>query len=506
MNLGRKTCLPALLGSILWIAAAQEPPPATFHAGTELVQVNVIAQDKQGKPVTDLRREDFQLLDNGSPQEIRLFLAESDPPPPPKPGADPFPFTNRGASPSGSRSGYSVIAFDTLVTELADPGQGGSGVIWAKEKAMRALQSLPADDNVAIYATGKKIQVVREFTRDRASLEQQLRTWQPSIDTLRVGQASCAEFGEHSIGDCMGQDMRRRTAGTADEIGQIAEHLAGIPGRKNLVWIAWQFPLSPEAVQKLKNADIALYPMDAHGSVIGLSRDKMDATSPLRSLAAATGGIAIFDRDDLDVAIREVVEDGRVSYTLGFYPVSGEGPPKAHQLAVRINRPDVTLRYRNSYLPDTHRDAPTTKADLVKALAKPVDASGLPLRAAAQRTADRLRMEAVLDVSSLDLAQNQNRWTGKIEVVGQFTALDGTLVGDRPALAQTLELKLLPKTYEAAQQNGFLYRNELKIPLKAVEFKMLFANLASGKIGTVTIPLAELAPLPAPPPTSSKAR
>ncbi len=102
------------------IAAAQQSP--TFRVGTELVQVSVIAQDKQGKPVADLRREEFQILDNGSPQEIRLFLAERKNRTPrlPNPKA-PNTFTNQVAASSGSRSGYSVILIDNLFTRFRRP-------------------------------------------------------------------------------------------------------------------------------------------------------------------------------------------------------------------------------------------------------------------------------------------------------------------------------------------------------------------------------------------------
>ena len=55
-------------------AAAQDSPPEpTFRTGTELVQLSVVAQDKNGKAVADLRREDFQIFDNGAQQEIACF-------------------------------------------------------------------------------------------------------------------------------------------------------------------------------------------------------------------------------------------------------------------------------------------------------------------------------------------------------------------------------------------------------------------------------------------------
>ena len=456
------------------------PPPAVFQTGVQLVQVRVIAEDKDAKPVTDLRQEEFQLLDNGAPQDIRLFLNESQQP---SAAASPLPpgtFANRSASRRGEHSGYSVIVLDTLLTALADEFQGGSGAIWAIQKAIKALHSLPPGENVAIYATGARVWVVREFTQDRESLERTLRKWKPAMDVIPAID---------------------KPALLQREIEGIAGHMADIPGRKNLIWIAYWFPAGPRVMQKFRTSDVAVYPVDAHGSVIGLKTDKAFVTSPLRAIAAATGGVAYFDRDDLDVAIREAIDDGRSNYTLGFYPSSDDGAARAHQIALRVTRPGVTLRYRNSYQIDPPRKpAPAKATDLVRAMYSPTDALAIPIQATARRIPDpspaqeRLRFDALLDAASLDLAPSQNRWSGKLEVIAEFLAGDGTVVGARPALSQTVNLNLTQATYDAAAQQGLLYRNELKIPAKAVELKLLVANMATGKIGTLTIPLADVGP------------
>ena len=52
------------IGSVL---AGQAPTDPTFRATTKLVQVSVVAHDSKGAPVADLRREEFQILDNGAP-------------------------------------------------------------------------------------------------------------------------------------------------------------------------------------------------------------------------------------------------------------------------------------------------------------------------------------------------------------------------------------------------------------------------------------------------------
>ncbi len=179
-------------------AAQQAPPVATFRAETQLVTVSVIAQDKKGQPVADLRREEFQIFDNGSPQEIRVFQAETEKSTGalPESMAQPGTFTNQIASPAGSHSGYSVILIDDLSTNFGDPLIGEEGIGFAKEKTLRMLRSIPAGERIAIYALGRKLQVIREFTSDRDSLELQLRTWKPLID-IPVTSSTILEERSH---------------------------------------------------------------------------------------------------------------------------------------------------------------------------------------------------------------------------------------------------------------------------------------------------------------------
>ena len=64
--------------------------------------------------------------------------------------------------------------------------------------------------------------VVREFTQDRESLERTLRKWKPAMDVSPEIDKPAA--------------LRR-------EIEDIAGHVAAFPGRKNLIWIAYRFPV-----------------------------------------------------------------------------------------------------------------------------------------------------------------------------------------------------------------------------------------------------------------------
>lgn len=194
---------------------------------------------------------------------------------------------------------------------------------------------------------------------------------------------------------------------------------------------------------------------------------------PLLALAAMTGGVANVDNDDIDVFIRKALDDGRTSYTLGFYqpnedlPAKPEhakpGQPDVHQISVRVSQPGLSLRYRTSYAVEPPAPAHTSAnpvADLVTALNSPADATAIGITVAATRSGDRLDLKATIDL--------------------------------------TATFKLSATSYQSMLKNGVVYHRQLTIPPDAVELKLVVGNLASGKIGAVTIPLSELAPLPNP--------
>jgi hypothetical protein len=73
--------------------------------------------------------------------------------------------------------------------------------------------------------------------------------------------------------------------------------------------------------------------------------------------------------------------------------------------------------------------------------------------------------------------------------VARFMTVDGTEAGE--VVSDTLTLNLRPVTHQSMLGTGVLVRKELTIPERAVELKLLVGNLASGKIGTLTIPLPD---------------
>lgn len=478
-------------------AAAQEPSaPATFHATTELVQVNVVALDKHGKPVSDLKREEFQIFDTGVPQEIRLFTPQGERAAPQLPEvAATNTFTNRIPPPAGPQSGYTVILIDNLYSGSDPTNEEGS--ILSRSRALEMLRSAPPGEKIAIYAPGLKFKVICEFTTDRDLLKRELRKFKvmpstPAGEPRPTLQSFLNPQAVEEIQSRVAQDMARVEALGKSDIGDfqlsaLADHLAGVPGRKKMIWLANKFPIAPRALQNLNRAGVSIYPVDIDG-VCRLCPPRPRVQMDM--IAAATGGVPYYGRNDLSKAMLEAMDDGNVSYTLGFYPsTEDDRGAQVHRLAVSVSRAGIRLRYGNTYqraaLPVT-----VNPGDLGRAMSRPVDAIAIAVKASVTKVRDRLGLDAVVDAGGLGFALDGDRWTGRIEFAARFTTADAVVAGD--PISRSLSFNLSQEKYDAAVRDGITYHHELQIPPKAVELKLLFANPASGKIGTLTIPLSRV--------------
>ncbi|HXB21523.1 MAG TPA: VWA domain-containing protein [Candidatus Solibacter sp.] len=207
-----------------------------------------------------------------------------------------------------------------------------------------------------------------------------------------------------------------RVSYTLTALQAIARSLAGYPGRKNLIWLSEAFPLNigpamningtgfndsisstrnyePEIAQTadaLMNAQVAIYPVDARGlagsSVFDAAnggRDKFGRSvtrgsrmgqamsnestmlsashGTMQDLAERTGGKAFYNRNDIDTAVGNSINDGSSYYTLAYYPENKNWDGKFRKVSIKINRPGVKTRSRLGYFASDPRGSLDSK-------------------------------------------------------------------------------------------------------------------------------------------------
>jgi VWFA-related protein len=187
---------------------------------------------------------------------------------------------------------------------------------------------------------------------------------------------------------------------TLEAMSSLTRMLSGYPGRKNLIWISEAFPLNinpdftltvgsfdsmrnydaeiAETAEHMEDAQIAVYPIDARGLVTSSlfdasssGRDRLGrslsrngrfgpalqqesaqleaAHDAMQEIAQRTGGKAFYNRNDLDGAIRNSIQDGSIYYTLAYYPENKDWTGKFRKIHVKVSRSGVKLRYRLGY-------------------------------------------------------------------------------------------------------------------------------------------------------------
>jgi len=349
----RGTCfLLSIVG--IWRVAAQDD--VVIRTTTSLVEVRVVAEDKRGKPVADLKKSDFQILDNGRPQSIRLFAAYRGPGAvtTPKPANE-----EQSESSSPTPSDYALILLDWLNTAYGNR-------IFVQEKVLQLLKDYQPRQRLAVFVLSRNNpRLLCDFTYDRDLLTYMVSRlsldWEdklgPSRDEspfegrgARGGQTPQADMAREAALN----KAARQTVDTSVAFEKIADHMLHVPGRKALLWVTTGIPMViggsyysafiESAFGRLNKADTAIYSIDSRG---------LSLTPPMDSLyefARRTGGEIFYNRNDLDKCMRTALEDMAVSYTLGFH-MPEDAKPGLHELHVRLNRPGINLRYRESYDP-----------------------------------------------------------------------------------------------------------------------------------------------------------
>jgi VWFA-related protein len=223
-------CVAAVFTCLLPAAPAQAPSdqPVVLHSSTRLVQISVVVHDRKGQPVPDLKKEEFSLIEKGTPQNISVFSVDSTARRPTvAPTLPPHNFTNRIEDRPDIPSSVTVILLDSLTTKVEDQ-------MYARARLVTFLQQLQPEDRVAIYSLGRSLRVLHDFTTDSSALLARLAKYRgPNLDIAwsESGEMVDAEmFGTSHVGADF--YLTERAVNTLKALEAVAEHLAGLPGAR----------------------------------------------------------------------------------------------------------------------------------------------------------------------------------------------------------------------------------------------------------------------------------
>ncbi len=507
---------------------AQEQP--LFRASTRLVQVSVVVEDRDGRPVSGLTARDFRLFDEGQEQRIELFLtdAAATAAVPSSPAANPTatPAIREFSNRLSSRSSATVVLFDRLNTRDTDQ-------IYARQHLFKFLEQVKGDDRVGLYVLEPDaIRVLHDFTGDARALVRAMARYRAmtSVEAAEVELPEVESTGNAAIDaafaaalERMSQNMTAHFTGLRSEsttaaLLAIASHLAGIDGRKNLIWVTAGFPLEAFAqrgknmtteiqrlIRPLNDANVTLYAVDARGLVPAISfgpggkaafatLSTVQTSQDIMQIAAGeTGGRAFLNSNDIGGAVRRAVDDSRASYTLGYAPAHGQWNGKYRQIKVQVRRPDVRIRHRRGYLAASDGQRSTTAEAAVRAaLQSPLEATGLEFTARFERLANQtseLKVVVSLSRGAISFAADGDRWKGAFALVLAQTLADGT---HTRSVDRKVELTLTRERYEEAQARGLAidFQTTLAPALRSVH--IVVHDLLSGATGSIVVPADKL--------------
>ncbi len=282
---------------------------------TNLVQFDAVVTDRQGRLVTDLRPEEFEVLVDGKRQEISNFSFVGTTPAPaaaeraveprtrPDKDAPPPPPTPLRAA--QVRRTIALVA-DDLGTSFTD--------IYSVRQALKKFvdEQMQPGDLVAIIQTGKGLGALQQFTTDKQLLYRAIERvrWNP---TGRAGVSSFAPIEADPLAQAGGvagggaedddetdgggrRDARAAedefregvfTVGTLGALNFIVRGMKELPGRKSVILFSGGFPIfkdvrnpngtgdTERALESLRRladvanrASVVIYTMDARGLVV----------------------------------------------------------------------------------------------------------------------------------------------------------------------------------------------------------------------------------------------
>jgi len=492
----------------------------TFKVKVNLVEVRVVVRDVQGHAIGNLKREDFQLFDNGKPQVISKFSVEQ-------------AGTNRAiyhdvangpaeAPPAITPTGpqrYIAYLFDDIHLNFSDLAQ-------ARNAAEHQLQSLQPTDRAAIYSTSGQTQL--DFTDDRAQLTATLNRLLPrpmahtglvpcpnisyymadlmenkhDPQAIQVAIQDATDCG-YSANTLTIEAYARQALNSAEQemrlslgtLQEVAKRLSVMPGQRMIVLVSPGFMNhdvmheQSEVMDRASHSNVVINTLDARGlyttlpdvsqqrspsaSIAGLVQQYRSAelaadSDILAELADATGGTFFHNNNDLAEGFRRLAAVPEFSYLLGFAPQELKPDGHFHKLKVTLKGParGAVQARKGYYAPRSATDpAEQARQAIEDAVFSQEESREIPVEVHTQffKPDDnnaKLSVVVRMDVRHIHFRKTNGRNDNDVTVVSAVFDRNGNFVTGNQ---KVLQLRLKDETLEGRLNSGISLKSSFDI-------------------------------------------
>jgi VWFA-related protein len=494
---------------------------------SELVLVNVVAHDKKGNLVRDLKKGDFTVFEDGKKQEISTFdfenvdeLATAGAAEAMVSGAaGPGTLLAKKTAPSlDARDRRLILLFFDF--SAMDPEQIERSVDAAKKFVDTKMQ--PAD-LMALVSLATNMRVDLDFTDDKTKLLAALTAYHSGQGQgFENGASGSAEGAAETSGAFSADDTDFNTF-SADRkllaLQSLMQALGKLPQKKSLIYFSNGISQSGvdnqsalrAATAAAVKANVSIYSLDIRGlqafppggeaqsaslhgqsaysgaSVLNDLSGNAASQETLSTLSSDTGGKAFFDSNDFSGVFSQVQKDSSAYYVLGFTSNNPLKDGKFRRLKVQVNRSDLKLDFRAGYYAGRDFEH-LNRADREQQLEDELDAQlprvDVPLYAGAAyfRQDDAhyyLAVSLVIPGSQIPFVTEKDKDNATIDIIGE------ALGGGKLRVGQLRDtVKLAVESTQQVRRKNVQYNTGFVLAPGSYHLKFVIRENQTGRMGS----------------------
>lgn len=538
-------CLAEAISPVAQPQTTSQIPPLVERAEVHLVNVDVVVRDSSGRPVSGLKAEDFEVLEDGQQQPVAGFYAVE----------DAAVRLARGDDPLKKEADRFRRKFVLMIDNNSVQKPHRDAAI---EFIGQFIDHQYAEDyEWSVLSIGSEVETLQPFTTDKEAIRTALLKARRKPTLVQQGEIDRGvlsdpgrgnlrdrhpdryyDFGETARFQSQEQTKRNMLAimNSAKAVIQTCRAYSAAGGKKALVLLTGGMELNTTfgafdkgsadrnlldtklAIEQMLNtmareanaANFKIYVVKAGGHHSAVPQHDVSnrgaglAGSPKNpffgegytsvadssnvdfaplSLAMQTGG-RYFPSARANESLEEIDQETSNFYSLAFKPRSQEDG-RYHRIEVRVKRPDVQVRHRAGYaaMSSHQRLEQSLRAPITFAKEKGTLPVTLQLGAAVKAEKDKpvIALSAAMPLRSITTIPRGNHRAGRVHIYLSIYDSTGENVGYHH---QIRDLKL-PLT-QAAGHEQLMFQHPMKIALKRGNFTLVVTvrDELSDEVGT----------------------